>query len=306
MNTVIWNAVSMFISSPTGRGLRGTAYQASLAKRAAAGLRREIREGDIRFCKWLKPLGQARQFADKDIIIFLNPSLRCDLAGASLMLVHEAVHHRAGNKDELTEELNCRRISVLYFQDLVRMRWKYNRRNRQTALSVPLLRGDRVDGHLQMSLQESFEAKNQLVDFVLAGEGRSDSDYKQSIDAGWVKQNMDWWGGLANRWPGTRGFYVKLLARQGQQNALLIKRILESLFEPFHPADGYTKFHGAGSDSQEQQWISFGYRLGGSTGWQQVRSALAPLLNDPRQRAELERLDERLGGRMGISPPPTL
>jgi hypothetical protein len=307
METIIWNAVSMYISSPTGRGQRGTGYQVTLARRAAAGLRREIVEGDLRFCKWLTGLGVSRQLSDNDIIIFLNPSLRCDLPGASLMLVHEAVHHRTDNADQLTEELNTRRISVLYFQDLVGAPWRYKRRDGATAFSPRLHRGGAVDNKLQLSIQESCEAGNQLVDFVLAGEGKD--GYRHLINANWVKTNVDWWGGLTNRWPDTRGLYVNLLAAQGPQNAQVIKRILESVLEPFTPTAGYTKFKSRSSadpDDERQRLIAFRYEAGKSDGWSKVKAALQPLLVDSRQKQELESIDERLGRPMGISPPPTL
>jgi hypothetical protein len=116
-------------------------------------------------------------------------------------------------------------------------------------------------------------------------------------------------GRATNRWPDTRGLYVNLLAAQGPQNAQLIKRILESVLEPFTPTVGYTKFKSKSSadpDDERQRLIALRYEAGKSDGWSKVKAALQPLLIDSRQKQELESIDERLGRPMGISPPPTL
>ncbi len=99
----------------------------------------------------------------------------------------------------------------------------------KTARSIQLKRKSPADKVLNMSLQESCEKQRQLIDFLFY------ADYGELIDTEWVRRNLDNWGGLTNRWPEVRGFYVRALANRGLLgNVRGIKCVLESLLM-FHP-----------------------------------------------------------------------
>lgn len=296
MEPIIVNAANMFIYSLTGIGLRGTTHQATLARRAARALKQEVAQNDIFFSKKLKhALGLHRyDRGKKNSIIYINYKLRNNLLGISLMLAHEAVHTQT-SQHEIDEELNARRVAILYFQDLTRLQWTFPAHDGSSMKSERLQRGFPVDKELTMSIQESCDDHHQLIDLVL-----QHPDYQEYIDTAWVRKSLqrEWWGGLVNRWPSTRGFYVKLFAEESQKNAsnttlkmdnaLAIKNILESLFKELQLAPNELA-------QSEKSWvIAFGKSVGGEQGMRNVRSALEPLLGDQKMKRELEALNRRL------------
>src|SRR6185369_6520129 len=56
---------------------------------------------------------------DADPVKFTSLNNQARLAAASLSMAHEAVHHARGFSRDLTEEVVCRTIEMLYFQDLL-------------------------------------------------------------------------------------------------------------------------------------------------------------------------------------------
>ncbi len=131
MDSTIWNAVSMFIASPAGRSQRGTVHQRSLAKRVVQALKHEIHQDDIKYSDNMpnKRLGNVILFEKSDnIIITLKSSLKNDMAATSLLLVHEALHI---DHHSITEELDARRLTILYFQNLINTSWLYHTKVRR-------------------------------------------------------------------------------------------------------------------------------------------------------------------------------
>jgi hypothetical protein len=206
-------------------------------------------------------------------------------------LAHEAVHDQT-SQHEIDEELNARRVAILYFQDLTRLQWPFPAHDGSVMKSVRLQRGFPVDKELGMSAQESCDDHGQLIDLVL-----KHPDYQKYIDAAWVRESLqrEWWGGLMNRWPSTRGFYVKLLAEESQKNAsntalkmdnaLVIKNILESLFKELQLAPNEL------AQSEKNWTIAFVNSVGGEQNLRIMRSALEPLLGDQKMKRELEALN---------------
>lgn len=304
MDSTIWNAASMFIASPTGRSQRGTGHQRSLAKRVVQALKHEIHEGDIKFSNNVphNALGNARLTESSgNIVITLKSSLKNDMAATSLMLVHEALHHHTIDHHPITEELDARRLSILYFQDLIRTSWMYKTKDGKMTSSIKLQRKSSTDKKLNMSLQESCDKHKQLIDFVFY------ADYGRLVDTEWVRRNLDYWGGLENRWPEIRGFYVRALAKRGTiGDARGIKRVLESLLKSHHPAPGYKEeFAYVANMARKQAFVmgltSKGPMAGvsgpwhGITGsWKLVRRGLKPLKVNQYHWSDLKRLESSL------------
>jgi hypothetical protein len=72
MESIIVNAANMFIYSLTGIGLRGTTYQATLARRAVRALKQEVAQNDIFFSKLLKNNPGLHRNYGENSVIYLN------------------------------------------------------------------------------------------------------------------------------------------------------------------------------------------------------------------------------------------
>src|SRR5262249_36399217 len=67
-----------------------------------------------------------------------------------------------------------------------------------------------------------FLNKDQLVDYVLTRKVYRTPDY---LTADWVNDHIGLWGGLNNRWPETKGRYIRVLAQSS--NYFFQPRIVE-------------------------------------------------------------------------------
>jgi hypothetical protein len=127
------------------------------------------------------------------------------LPAVSLVLVHEGVHAAMDHQDidfqRLYEEMAARKLPILYYRELSGPGVV----DTQTGRRVVLGKSDAFDEYHAMS--EAMD-KDQLVDYVLDIETYTKRSY---LDEDWVVANFDHWGGMANRWPGTRRLYVKIL-----------------------------------------------------------------------------------------------
>jgi hypothetical protein len=84
--------------------------------------------------------------------------------------------------------------------------------------------------------------KDQLVDFVVDIKTYRAADY---LNAQWVVDNLANWGGPRNRWPSTKGRYVKVLAKSLDPH--YASRILDIMESVEHRADWDVMMAKAGS-----------------------------------------------------------
>jgi len=130
------------------------------------------------------------------------------LAGLSLTLVHEATHATV-DFTRLYDEMAARLMPIHYFRELSGP-GVFNEANDPPRPG----RGPRVVRLPAGSFPEYEEMSeavrnDQLVDYVLSIRTYTRSSY---ITPQWIIENLTHWRGLRNRWPSTRGLYIRLLA----------------------------------------------------------------------------------------------
>jgi hypothetical protein len=149
------------------------------------------------------------------------------LPALSLLLVHEGTH-ATDNFDSLYSELAARILPAHYYRELAGP-GVFN------EADDPPRPGRRSSGIVRIAEREHFalyreqsEAlrQEQLIDYILDNDTYTTSTY---IDADWITNNFGNWGGIANRWPGTRGLYVKILAATYVQGRHYMGRLLDVL-----------------------------------------------------------------------------
>lgn len=142
------------------------------------------------------------------------------LAAVSVVLVHEGTHAVLGDSvPSLHEELLARKVPIYYYRELVGQGVV----NPWTGHRVWLGSSHGVE-HLRE--QSRYVDRDQLVDHTLAVR-----TYHKLLDAKWIKDSKDLWGGLRNRWPSTRRLYVRTLlpvAADPYFGAVLLE-VLESI-----------------------------------------------------------------------------
>jgi hypothetical protein len=199
------------------------------------------------------------------------------LAAVSVVLVHEGMHAVLGDSiPRLNEELLARKVPIYYYRELIRQGVV----NSWTGQRVWLGASDGVD-HLRA--QSRYVDQDQLVDHTLAVRS-----YHKLLEPAWIKDTKDLWGGLANRWPGTRRLYVKTLLSVAADPYFgsLVLEILESI-------------------QSRQEWDamidSIKQISGGSL--RSVQIKLDGLLGDRNLRARLGRLEQKWKVGLTESPP---
>jgi hypothetical protein len=220
----IYDAINLFKYSQTGLGARAmpgpSAHQERyrmLARQANAELWSRWAQDDIAFAE-MEEYGLSGRYPDlADIRVdntfepvrdrYDTPIVQARLAATSLILSHEAVHLVNG-WGYLVQEILCRSLQSLYFQDVQSPR-EYRSRvtgQMQTAQLLPLdqdlesLIADHTERLAKLRLQ-------QVVDLALAN-----PTYRAQLTAGFVRDSLWWWGGPENRWPSTRSMYLRVLA----------------------------------------------------------------------------------------------
>ena len=126
----------------------------------------------------------------------------------SLLLVHEGTH-AADNFPKLYSELAARMLPILYFRELSGP-GVFNEasdpprpgQHTQTVWFAPSTMPSYVR-------QSDALQREQLIDYLLSIETYTAERY---VNAQWVIDNLTNWRGLTNRWPGTRGLYIRVLA----------------------------------------------------------------------------------------------
>ena len=137
----------------------------------------------------------------------LTPDVR--LGRLSLLLVHEATHATV-NFTKLYDEMAARMLPILYWREL-------SGPGVFNEASDPPRPGQRssVVRLAPRSLPEFDEqsralSQEQLIDDILSIRTYTRSSY---ITPQWIIDNLNNWRGLRNRWPQTRGLYIRLLAQ---------------------------------------------------------------------------------------------
>jgi len=233
----IYDSINVFKYSSTGQGTRpaggDSAYQitlANLARKATDVLwnlhsRNQISFSELQWDSSLKMLGgsEGRWYLptyikinrklepDSDPVKFSSLSNQAKLSAASLTMAHEAVHHARGFARDLTEEVVCRTIEMLYYQDLLAGVF-YTSRFAKAPCTAKLQALDSETTFIVTKHNDQltwFQA-NQLVDFVLL----SSDEYKVLLTADWIVKSMNWWGGPRNRLPETKEIYLQKLAKK--------------------------------------------------------------------------------------------
>jgi hypothetical protein len=136
------------------------------------------------------------------------------LGSLSLLLVHEGVH-AAVNFKNLYSELAARILSIHYYRELSGP-GVFNEANDppQPGKQWGVIR---IAPSKFPEFQEQSDAlrREQLLDYVLSIETDTGKTYTAPhyIDAQWVIDKLQLWGGLKNRWATTKGLYIRLLAK---------------------------------------------------------------------------------------------
>jgi hypothetical protein len=131
------------------------------------------------------------------------------LAALSLLVVHEGMHATV-DFTKLYDELAARKLPIYYYREL----------------SGPGVFNEAADppqpgkqsgiiwiapgSFPEFQAQSDMLSKDQLLDYVLSIDTYTRSQY---LDAKWIIDNLQLWGGLKNRWPSTRGLYIRVLAK---------------------------------------------------------------------------------------------
>jgi hypothetical protein len=130
------------------------------------------------------------------------------LGALSLLLVHEGIHATV-NFTKLYDELAARILPIQYFRELsgpgVFNEASDPPRPGQRTQTVRLGPGSMPSFDRQSAALQ----RGQLIDDVLSIETYTRNRY---VNPQWIIDNLSHWGGLSNRWPETRGLYIKKLA----------------------------------------------------------------------------------------------
>jgi hypothetical protein len=149
---------------------------------------------------------------DREPRAYSNTQNQSKLAAFSLILVHEAIH-LVHNLNLVEEEVICRTVQLLYFQDLIQGR-SYASRVTGGGCNARLSANTGAVGTLMRSYgnMRRWHERAQLVDYVLRI-----PTYQQSLSAQFVRRSFRWWGGIGNRQPLTKGLYLRALAQDSQR-----------------------------------------------------------------------------------------
>lgn len=155
------------------------------------------------------------------------------LAACSCNIVHEATHLVRNIASYPEEEVLCRMIQLFYFRELRQGR-SYGSRLTGTQCTARFLPTTPFYSSYQNRMNRY--ASRDLIDNVVNNpEYRRDLETPETAD--FVARSLGWWNGLSNRWPSTRGYYLRSLASHGDRDyAYSILQILESILPGQWPA----------------------------------------------------------------------
>jgi hypothetical protein len=183
------------------------------------------RGADIRVSDQLEPSANTATYT--------SAAQQGKLAACSCNLAHEATHlvRRIASYPE--EEVLCRTIQLFYFREL-QQGCSYQSRVAHTRCVAKFL--PTTPFHHAYRSRMNRLASHDLIDSVFnIDEYRRDLETAQTAD--FIARSLTWWGGLGNRWPSTKGYYLKSLASQTDHDyASEILRVLESITAAQWPA----------------------------------------------------------------------
>jgi hypothetical protein len=131
------------------------------------------------------------------------------LAALSLVVVHEGTHAAVAFAD-LYSEIGARMLAIQYYRELSGP-GVFNEADDPPRpgkqYGIVRISPDRFP---EFRAQSDALRKDQLIDYILSNETYATSQY---ITAGWIVDNLQSWRGLKNRWPSTKGLYIRVLAK---------------------------------------------------------------------------------------------
>ncbi len=129
------------------------------------------------------------------------------LPALSLLLVHEATHATV-DFDDLYDEMAARMLPILYFRELSES-GVVNEHNDPPRPGATVVVRLGPGSFPEFEEQRDALRRDQLIDYILDIRTYRRSQY---ITPQWIVDNLTHWSGLRNRWPKTRGRYIRLLA----------------------------------------------------------------------------------------------
>ncbi len=132
------------------------------------------------------------------------------LAAVSLLMVHEGVHASLGIHDDIMDELQARKQSILYYRELLGP-GVFNEFNdaptpgRKSSGGIVKLPSGSFE---TLKKQNEYLNREQLVDFLFGIKSYRNKFLKPK----WIVDHLGLWGGINNRRASTKGRYIKRLA----------------------------------------------------------------------------------------------
>ncbi|MDX1389530.1 MAG: hypothetical protein R3344_10100 [Acidobacteriota bacterium] len=263
----IYDAINIFKYSPVGRGARTVGGDPEYQARYANLIERSI---DVLWALWSddelgyadvgdSTFGQHKEGRwGTDIRIsdryrpdvgaaYTNAVNQAKVAATSLILSHESIH-RAHDRPYVEEEVACRTVQNLYYHDLVQG-IRYTSRVSGTPCVAKLeSNSPALEGLLwTYDIRIRKHGWRQTVDLVV-----NNPTYGQHLDVDFVTRSANWWGGLENRWPTTRGHYLRVLAGAGlgPHRGLMLR-----IFESFSGAAEWRRASTTAGSVEEIRWV---------------------------------------------------
>lgn len=181
-----------------------------------------IRSGaDIRVNKLIEPSG--------DPTVYPNAANQGKVAATACLIVHEATHLVSRRESYPEDELMCRNLEGFLFRFLqvpraYQSRFANCRCTCQYLVTTPF--------HYSYQYDSNRSRSADLIDSLFDMEEYR-RDLETSATAEFIRRSLSWWNGLENRWPSTRGYYLRSLAsREDRDYADAILTVLESFTRP--------------------------------------------------------------------------
>ena len=244
----IFDAINLFKYSRSGQGTANVGgdarYQARYRQLAGDVIQKLWRlwsAGDIGFVTFSRSqssMGRSgpdrigfdikvnrRVEPSRDPATYTQTAEQGKLAACSCIFVHEATHLVRRIVSIPEEEVLCRTIEQLYFREL-KVGCAHDSRVTGTRLTAQYTSS--VPYFSEYTDRDARFTNSELIDNVFTF-----TEYREDLEsratAAFIVRSFPWWGGLTNRWPSTRGYYLRSLAARAEDYSEPILQILESL-----------------------------------------------------------------------------